>query len=276
VFAKIKVMITDMLAKLEKEGEEAANQKAFCDKEMAEAQAKHEDLSAEVEKLSTRLEQKEAQTAKLKEQVTTLQKELAELAKSQSEMDTLRDEEKATYEDVKPELEKAVKGIQLALKTLKDYYSKQGGTSEASGSSSGIIALLETAEADFSKNLSEVVAEEQMADATYESETKENDMTKLTKESDVKYKTKEAAGLDKAITELKTDVSGVQDELDAVNSGWKTLKSQCIAKPETYEERKERRANEIAGLKESLEVLESETALVQIKSKRLRGVRKHA
>merc|ERR1719331_156165 len=276
VFAKIKELITDMLAKLEKEAEEDANQKAFCDKEMAEAQAKHEDLSAEVEKLSTRLEQKEAQSTKLKEQVATLQKELAELASTQSKMDTLRDEEKATYEDVKPELEKAVKGIQLALKTLKDYYSKQGGTSEASGSSSGIIALLETAEADFSKNLSEVVAEEQMASATYEQETKDNGMTKLTKEQDVKYKTKEAASLDKAVSELKTDLEGVTSELDAVNSAWKTLKSQCIAKPETYEERKARREEEVNGLKEALEVLENEAALVQVSSRRLRGVRKHA
>jgi len=276
VFAKIKELINDMLVKLEKEAEEDANQKAFCDKEMAETQAKHDDLSAEVEKLSTRLEQKEAASTKLKEEVATLQKELAELASTQSKMDTLRDEEKATYEEVKPELEKAVKGIQLALKTLKDYYSKQGGTSEASGSSSGIIALLETAEADFSKNLSEVVAEEQMASATYESETKENGMTKLTKEQDVKYKTKEAASLDKAVSELKTDLEGVTSELDAVNSAWKTLKSQCIAKPETYEDRKARREEEINGLKEALEVLENEAALVQVSSRRLRGVRKHA
>jgi chromosome segregation ATPase len=276
VFAKIKEMITDMIGKLEKEAEEDANQKAFCDKEMAETAAKHEDLAAEVEKLSTRLEQKEAKSTKLKEEVATLQKELAELASTQSKMDTLRDEEKTEFEQVKPELEKAVKGIQLALKTLKDYYSKNSGTSEASGSSDGIIALLETAEADFSKNLSEVVAEEQMAASTYESETKENEMTKLTKEQDVKYKTKEAASLDKAVSELKTDLEGVQGELDAVNTGWKTLKSQCVAKPETYADRKARRDAEIQGLKEAIEVLESEAALVQVKSKRLRGVKKHA
>ena len=198
------------------------------------------------------------------------------MASTKSKMDTLRDEEKTEDEKVKPELEKAVKGIQLALKTLKDYYSKQGGTSEASGSSSGIIALLETAEADFSKNLSEVVAEEQMAAATYEQETKDNALNKQTKEQDVKYKTKEAASLDKAVSELKTDLEGVTGELDAVNSAWKTLKSQCIAKPETYEDRKARREEEINGLKEALEVLENEAALVQVSSKRLRGVRKHA
>ena len=39
-------------------------------------------------------------------------------------------------------------------------------------------------------------------------------MTKLTKESDMKYKTKEEAFLVKAISELTTDLEGVQDELD--------------------------------------------------------------
>ena len=97
--------------------------------------------------------------AKLKEEVATLQKELAEIASTQSEMDSLRAEEKATYEETKPELEKAVAGIQKALKVLKDYYAKAATHGASEGAGSGIIGLLEVAEADFSKNLSEVLAE---------------------------------------------------------------------------------------------------------------------
>jgi len=275
-FAKVKELVQDMLVKLEKEAAEDATQKAFCDKEMKETKAKREDKTAEVEKLSTKVEQKEAQSTKLKGEVATLQKELAEVASTQAEMDTLRGEEKAAYEVTKPELEKAVTGIQLALKTLKDYYAKAATHGASAGAGDGIISLLEVAEADFSKNLSEVVAEEQVAAGTYEAQTKENGMTKLTKESDVKYKTKEAASLDKAVSELKTDLEGVQDELDAVNSAWKTLTAQCVAVPETYEEKVARREAEINGLKDALEVLESEAALVQVSTKHLRGVRKHA
>merc|ERR1719329_932544 len=60
-FAKVKQLVSDMLAKLTKEAEEDATQKAFCDKEMAETKAKKEDKTAEVSKLSTQAEQKEAQ-----------------------------------------------------------------------------------------------------------------------------------------------------------------------------------------------------------------------
>jgi len=275
-FAKVKELITDMLAKLQKEAAEDATQKAFCDKEMKDTKAKKEDKTAEVEKLSTKKEQKEAQSTKLKEEVATLQKELAEIASTQAEMDTLRSEEKAAYEVAKPELEKAVSGIQMALKTLKDYYAKAADHGSSGGAGGGIISLLEVAEADFSKNLSEVVAEEQIAAGMYEATTKENGMTKLTKESDVKYKNKEAASLDKAVSELTTDLEGVQDELDSVNSAWKVLTAQCVAVPETYEEKKARREAEINGLKDALEVLESEAAFVQVSAKHLRGVRKHA
>merc|ERR1719223_1587256 len=135
-FAKVKQLVSDMLAKLTKEAEEDATQKAFCDKEMAETKA-----------------------TKLKEEIATLQRELAEIAGTQSKMDELRSEEETAYKQAKSELEKAVSGIQLALKTLKDYYAKAAEHSASEGAGGGVISLLEVAEADFSKNLSEVIAE---------------------------------------------------------------------------------------------------------------------
>ena len=167
-----------------------------------------------------------------------LQNELAELARAQAEMTALRSKEKAACDAATPDLKKAITGLQLALKTLKEYYAKAADAAHgASDASSGIIALLETAEADFVKNLNEIVAEEEMAVVAYESQTKENDLTKLANEADVKYKTKEAVGLDKYASDVTSDLAGVTDELDAVNSAWQTLQSQCTKFPANYEER---------------------------------------
>jgi len=51
------------------------------------------------------------------------------------------------------------------------------------------------------------------------------------------------------------------------------LTGRCVAKPQPYEERKAAREAEINGLKEALNVLENEAALVQSGSKRGRNMR---
>lgn len=278
VFAKIKGMIGDMIEKLEEEQAAAAELKQWCDKEIAEATAKKDDATAELEKLNTKLESDSAHSAKLKEEVATLQKELADLAARTQEMDNIRAEEKALYDKNRPEMEQGLKGVKLALKILNDYYAKADKShSASSGGASGIVGLLEVVESDFTKGLTEMVATEEAAVAAYESETKDNAIEKTTKEQDVKYKTKEFTTLDKTIGDVTKDRDGVQDELDAVNSALKALDKKCTYKVESYEERKARRESEIAGLKEALEIMESETAFVQTSVRHaLRGVQKHA
>merc|ERR1719327_1164227 len=129
--------------------------------------------------------------------------------------------------------------------------------------------MLEVIESDLSKGLAEMISTEEAAAAEY---------VKVTKEQDVKYKTKEATGLDKAVAELTSDRAGLNTELDAVLEYYDSLKEQCIAKAEPYEERKKRREAEIAGLKEALGILEG-VALLQrdahIGNSRLRGVARH-
>merc|ERR1719387_3409793 len=278
VFAKIKGMISDMIEKLEQEAAEAAELKEWCDKEIGESTAKKEEADALFEKLSTKLNSAESNSAKLKEETAQLQKELAELADTQAEMDKIRADEKANFEKNHPEMEQGLKGVKLALKILNEYYAKAGkahGSSDGAGG--GIVGMLEVIESDFTKGITEMVAAEQMAADTYEKETKETAVEKTTKEQDVKYKTKEFTSLDKAVGELTTERSGIEDELTAVNDYLASLDKKCTYKVESYAERKARREDEINGLKEALDVLENETAFIQKSSRHaLRGVKKHA
>jgi len=273
-FAKVKGLITDLIERLEKDAAADAEHKAYCDKEMGETNAKKADKEAELEKLNTKLDQAKARSAQLKEQVATLQKELAELAKLQAEMDALRAKEKELYEKNRPEMEAGLNGVKLALKILREYYANEDKSHEAAeGAGSSIIGLLEVVESDFSKLLAEMIATEEAAAAEHEKQTKENEVAKATKEQDVKYKTQEFTALDKAVAELESDIAGVQEELDAVLEYLEKLKEMCIAKPETYEHRKERREAEIAGLKQALSILGGEMVLLQSSARRtLRGM----
>jgi len=276
-FAKVKGLISDMIGRLEDDAADDASHKAYCDKELAETNEKKADKTTVIEKVSTSIDQKSASSTKLKEEVAVLQKELAELAASQAQMDKLRQEEHDLFLKNKADMEAGLAGIKLALKVLREYYGTEGKSHEAAeGSSSGIVALLEVVESDFSKGLAGMVSDEETAQTAYESETKENEIEKATKDKDVEYKTKEAISLDKAVAEAQADLSDYQKELDAIMEYLKKLEEECVAKPDTYAERKARREAEIAGLKEALSILESETALLQQGSRRaLRSARRH-
>merc|ERR1719410_2404406 len=137
---------------------------------------------------------------------------------------------------------------------------------KAGGAGGSIIDILEVVESDFAKNLATEEAEEGDAQSEYEKTTQENEVTRTSKEQDVKYETQEAQGLDKAIAEFSTDRDTTNTELSAVLEYYGKIKDRCIAKPETYAERKRRREAEISGLKEALSILEDETAFVQRKS----------
>ena len=141
---------------------------------------------------------------------------------------------------------------------------------EKSGGAGGsIIGILEVCESDFSKNLAAEEAQESKVEA-YEEQTQANKITKTTNEQDVKYKTQEFKGLDKENTELNGDKETSGTELAAVMEYYGKIKDRCVAKPDTYEERTKRRNAEIEGLKQSLEILNEETAFVRRKR---RGVR---
>jgi len=269
-FAEVKGLISDMIASLEEAADADATEKAYCDKELAETRFKKEDKTREIERLSTKNDQMSTRSAKLKEEVAGLQKALADLASSQAEIDRLREAENEAYTKNKAELEQGLGGVKLALKVLSDYYDSDASHNAAEGAGSSIIGLLEVAESDLEKELAEVIATEEMAAATYEKETKENTIDKTTKQQDVKYKTKEADELDAAGAEATADKTGVQAELDPALKYLKTLEDRCIAKAETYEEKKARREAEIAGLKEALQTLEGQSFL-QSKVRRARS-----
>jgi len=273
-FTKVKGLIQDMIETLEKEAEADATEKAFCDKELAETNAKKDAKTTEIKKLSTKIDQMTTRSEQLKGEVAELEKGLSALAKAQAEMDKIRLEEKDEYTKAKAEMEAGIKGVQLALKVLRDYYAKDKAHASDEGGGGGVIGLLEVCESDFSKGLIEMTSTEDAAQAAYDKETKENEIEKVTKEQDIKYKTEEATGLDKATAEATSDKAGVQEELDAVLEYLKGIEDRCIAKPESYEERVARRDAELAGLKEALTILESETSFLQFKSKRtLRGTK---
>merc|ERR1711865_114517 len=289
VFGKVKGLISDMVSKLEAEAKSEATEKAYCDEELAKTEAKKGELDSEIAKLTSKIDLAAAKSAGLKEDVKTLGAELATLAKEQAEMDSIRAEEKAAFDTAKAELELGISGVQKALGVLKDYYQGSAAFVQgnfdafmqqpaapkkhaaASGAGGSIIDILEVCESDFTKNLATEETEEADAVDVYEKTTQENKLSTTMKGQDAKYKTKEFKGLDKSVSDLSGDRDTTSTELSAVLDYYGKIKERCIAKPESYEERKARRTAEVNGLKEALSILESETAFMQRGKRSLRS-----
>jgi hypothetical protein len=272
-FAKVKGLITDLITRLEKEAAAEAAEKAYCDEQMAKTEAKKSELEDDIAKLTAKIDKAAATSAKLKDEVKELQAELAAIAKEQAEADKYRSEEHDEYVAAKADLEQGLYGVGKALDMLRDYYGAAAALLQAgqppmpekhtksSGAAGGIIDILEVVQSDMSSELAKEETQEADAAETYEKVTQENKVTTSVKNQDVKYKTAEYKGLDKMIGELTGDKANLSTELDAVLEYYAKIKDRCIAKPETYEERKARREAEIAGLKQALAILSGEALL---------------
>merc|ERR1712238_42619 len=87
VFGKIKGLIRDMIAKLEREAGAEATEKAYCDEQIAKTEQKKSELEEDITKATSVIDQSAANSAQPKAQVKELEAELGALAKSQAEMD---------------------------------------------------------------------------------------------------------------------------------------------------------------------------------------------
>jgi predicted nucleic acid-binding Zn-ribbon protein len=295
-YAKVKGLLGDMLAKLQKEAEQEATEKAYCDEQLSKTKAKLDQLDDDASALTSQIDKAASRAASLKEEVAGLQSALAANTKAQAEMDEVRRTSHADYVVAKKELTEGLTGIRKALGVLRDYYGEGDSAAAAmiqvqedaedgqpkppeqhkknAGAGGGIMDILEVCESNFATNLAKEETEEADEVSAYEELSQENKLTQTNKGQDVKFKTQEAAGLDKTIADVTNDRESVNTELSAVMEYYAKIQKRCIAQPESYEARKKAREEEIAGLKEGMSVLEDAAAFVQ-KKNRMRRHRSH-
>jgi len=279
-FGKVRGLIEDMIAKLTKEAAEEADQKSFCDEEIGESKSKQADLTGKLDKTSARIQKAEADKAKLLEDIKTLESEIAEIDAGQAEATAVRQQEHEEYIKASTDFKDSAAAVAKAIDVLSEYYSQasfvQVGQPEFGGANtdvgSTITSVLEVAESDFTQMLAEAEADEESAQSAYDKLTKDNAVTKATKQGDVKGKTNEVKQLEVALGNYKENKATTGKELDAVLAYLDKLKPQCETKAMSYGERKARREQEIAGLKEALTILSGES-LLQVKTT-LRGARR--
>merc|ERR1719443_432559 len=97
-FVKIRGLIEDMIAKLEKQAQEEATHDAWCKEENTKTKASRDAKIEKVDKYQARIDKAEATVATLKQEVAELSAQLKEIADATATATKIRTDEKAAFD----------------------------------------------------------------------------------------------------------------------------------------------------------------------------------
>jgi len=281
-FKKVKTMIQKLIERLLKEATEEASKKGFCDKELGKARSDRKFRWQETQKLNAELRTLEAKKTALELEMDDLQESLRELKEALEEATTARvKDKKENLADIKIANE-GLQAVSQAIMVLKTFYKSAAkaetlmqvhaspvdednpgagfdgaykGSQKASG---GILGLLEVIKSDYARTVKVTTKDEEEAQATFvkfDQASKADISGKTTKldldkedlkstEASIKMKTKE----------MKENMDLVDKALEAIEE----LKPMCIDTGMSYEERVQKREEEMTALKKALCILDPE------------------
>jgi chromosome segregation ATPase len=273
-FDKVKKMIEDLIAKLAQEAAEEADHKAWCDGELHSNKNTRDTKSEEVDHLTARSDKLSAQISSLATDIAGLEDEIAAAQAALAEATAQRNKEKAENEEAIKDAKEAIPAVRQAITVLKDFYAKastatalvqqkQPASWDSSytgqqSSSTGVVGMLEVILTDFTRLESETSSSEAEAASAFDrfSSDTNADIASLTESADVKGKDK--IKKEKDLNDTKKDLRTTQEELDAALAYYDKLKPSCIDAGVSYNERVQRREEEIESLQEALKILGNE------------------
>lgn len=274
VFAKIREMITTMVSNMQKSLAEDTDHAQQCKIDMQAAKEKLAAKTSEVSDYQNKIDQAVSKSATLKSELSELQQTLSSLAEVKTNATRIRNKEIALFKKSEPEIQQGIEGVQTALKVLRDYYGKD------QGAATGIVAMLEVVDADFAKNLAAMRVAESTSSEDFKKDEQEMKLEKTRKDQDAKYKKEAHQQLETDLAGLQSDAESSQSVLEDEKQYAETVTAKCVVTPESFEEKKARRQQEIDDLKAALAALEASdsspaTSLMQKKDtsalRQLRG-----
>jgi len=203
---KVKKMIKDLITKLMEEANEEAEQKGWCDTELATNEKTRKEKTEAVETLHAEIDQLEASIAKLTEDIAELTKTLSELDSAMAKATKLRGDEKARNTETISDSQAAQTAVAQALTVLKEFYAKAGEATALvqqsaepeifdapykgmGGESGGVVGMLEVIESDFARLEADTKAAEATAQKEYDTFMTDSKVDKQAKSTDVEHKT---------------------------------------------------------------------------------------
>lgn len=274
---KVKKMIRDMLTKLRNEAQAETEKNAWCEKEVATNKNDRERLTSLVEEQMAEQEELSAQAQRLKAEKTRLSTEISDLDKAMAEATVLRTEESATNRQTIQDAQDGQNGVARAIQILKEFFDQAAsgtvlvqdakddapvtwdsdykGQQSESGS---VISMLEVLESDFIRLNTETEAQEDSNQRSYQKLLDESQQDKAVKNANLDNANNELTRTETQLEGVTKDLDNTNEELTASQNVYDKLKPQCIETGMSYEERVQKREDEIESLTNALELLRSD------------------
>lgn len=278
-FIKVKKLIQKLIEKLLAEATAEATKKGFCDTELRTARKDRDYRWAEVKKLNADLRGLEAKKAALESEIEELNAALKELRANLAEATKIRQEEKDENVQTMKDAKNGLTAVTQAIQILKIFYKQSakaktfiqaspvdeddpGAASGAykgnQGASKAIIGLLEVIQSDFQRTLSTTEAAEKKAQAEFVKFERTSKADIGGKETKLELDTEDLATTDTNIEKFMKDMQDNQKAVDQSLAELEDLKPMCIDTGMSYEERVEKREEEIVALKKAVCMLDPE------------------
>mmetsp|Transcript_61557 Transcript_61557/g.173891 ORF Transcript_61557/g.173891 Transcript_61557/m.173891 type:complete len:686 (+) Transcript_61557:94-2151(+) len=281
-FERVKKMIKDLIVRLMEEANEEAEHKGWCDTELSTNEQTRKEKTEAVETLHAEIDQLEASISKLTEDISVLSQAVADLDAAMAKATELRQEEKATNEQTIKDSQEAQTAVSQAVTVLKEFYA-QAAESQAflqgrhagsrkqepavfsdtpyqgmSAEKGGVIGMLEVIQSDFARLESSTSAGEATSQRDYDRQMTDNAVMKAQLGKDIEHKDAMKQQGQQALVDLNNDLSSAEKELNAANAYFEKLKPSCVDAGMSFQERAQRRQEEIESLQEAMRILNGE------------------
>jgi len=282
-FTNVRALIKDLISKMKSDAKAEASTKSFCDTEMGKAVSRRDTAALNIEEQNGIIAKNTALVAQKTEEIEDLSQQVAKMNQDILDAEELRKSEKVDNTQTVADAKAGTAAVKNALTTLKGFYSAaflQGDykppNSDRSGqtvgdrapevfsgeyngsgdSAKGILGILEVIQSDFERTVTETEKAEKKAAADHEKFLTgiKKDIVDKSKDKVDAIKAKE--GGEQAIVQAKDDLHDADNLHESADAELTKLSPMCVDGEETYEERVQKRRDEIAALKEAMTILD--------------------
>jgi len=278
-FDKVRKMIKDLIVRLMEEANAESEHKGWCDTELTSNKQTRETKTQEVDSLTSQHDQLVADIAKLGEEIAELSTSISEIDAAVAQATEQRTSESATNKETVADSQEAQTAVAQALAVLKEFYAKaaeatalvqqQAPEDDApetfnspykgmGGESGGVVGMLEVIQSDFARLEAETSSSEAEASKEFDRFSAESSKDKAVKNTQLDHRTRGKTTKESDLNDATKDLKATQEELDAALAYYDKLKPSCVDAGVSYEDRVQRRQDEIQSLQEALRILAGE------------------